>query len=247
MPTIYLSPSTQEFNTYVNGGTEEQYMNLVADAMEPYLRSSGIQFTRNTPEMTAASSIRQSNEGNYDAHIALHSNAAPTEAEPGSVQGLEVYYYPTSVEGKRLAEIMADTLRDIYPNPSLVKIVPSTYLGEVRLTKAPSILIEYAYHDNEMDANWIKDNINKIAAYTVLGITRFFDIPFVAPMEPQSGLVTLTSGNLNIREKPSLDAPIINQVPNGDFLTVLGEWQDWYVVQYNGQDGYAYAKYITLQ
>ena len=57
MPTIYLSPSTQEFNPYVNGGNEEYYMNLIADAMEPYLVASGIQFVRNTPDMTAASSI----------------------------------------------------------------------------------------------------------------------------------------------------------------------------------------------
>ena len=35
MPFIYLSPSTQEFNQYVTGGNEEQYMNLSADAMEP--------------------------------------------------------------------------------------------------------------------------------------------------------------------------------------------------------------------
>ena len=61
MPIIYLSPSTQEGNLYITGGTEEQYMNLVADAMEPILRSSGIQFQHNTPEMTAASSIRQAN------------------------------------------------------------------------------------------------------------------------------------------------------------------------------------------
>ena len=64
MPSIYLSPSTQEFNPYIIGGTEEYYMNLIADAMEPYLYATGIDFTRNTPEMTAASSIRASNAGN---------------------------------------------------------------------------------------------------------------------------------------------------------------------------------------
>lgn len=37
MPIIYLSPSTQEFNPYYGGGNEEYYMNLIADAMEPYL------------------------------------------------------------------------------------------------------------------------------------------------------------------------------------------------------------------
>ena len=49
MPIIYLSPSTQENNYYVNGGTEEQYMNLLADKMVPYLNASGIRYTRNTP------------------------------------------------------------------------------------------------------------------------------------------------------------------------------------------------------
>ena len=60
MPIIYLSPSTQENNMYVTGGSEEQWMNRLADAMVPYLDASGIQYTRNTPDMTAVSSIRAS-------------------------------------------------------------------------------------------------------------------------------------------------------------------------------------------
>ena len=35
MPIIYLSPSTQENNLYVNGGTEEEWMNRLADALVP--------------------------------------------------------------------------------------------------------------------------------------------------------------------------------------------------------------------
>ena len=55
MPKIYLSPSTQEYNPYVTGaGSEEYFMNLLADAMEPILLLNGIQFSRNTPDMTAA-------------------------------------------------------------------------------------------------------------------------------------------------------------------------------------------------
>ena len=45
MPNVFLSPSTQEWNPYVNGGNEEFYMNQIADRMEPYLRSSGISYT----------------------------------------------------------------------------------------------------------------------------------------------------------------------------------------------------------
>ena len=69
MPTLYLSPSTQENNYYVNGGTEEQYMNLLADKMVPFLDASGIRYTRNTPSMTAASSIAASNAGIYDLSL----------------------------------------------------------------------------------------------------------------------------------------------------------------------------------
>ena len=44
MPIIYLSPSTQDWNPYVNGGTEEEWMNLLADKMVPMLDASGIRY-----------------------------------------------------------------------------------------------------------------------------------------------------------------------------------------------------------
>ena len=131
MPTIYLSPSTQEFNNYVDGsGSEEYYMNLIADAMIPYLDASGIGYVRNTKDMTAASSIAASNSGNYDFHLALHSNAAG-EANSGKVRGTEVYYYPRSNNGQRAAEIIANNMKLIYPLPELVRTVPTETLGEV--------------------------------------------------------------------------------------------------------------------
>lgn len=75
MPSVFLSPSTQEWNPYINGGNEEEYMNLIADAMEPYLRSSGISYVRNDPCRNVTGAIADSNAGNFDVHLALHSNA----------------------------------------------------------------------------------------------------------------------------------------------------------------------------
>lgn len=245
MPRIYLSPSTQEYNEFVNGGSEEYYMNLIADAMEPYLISSGITFTRNTPDMTAASSIVQSNMGNYDLHLALHSNAAPM-GQSGQYQGTDVYYYPTSIRGREAAEIIANNLKAIYPYPNLVKTVSSTTIGEVRKTKAPSVLIEFAYHDNVEDANWIKSNINAIARNVVLSLTEYFGIPFVEPQTPQAGMVDVRWGYLNIRSEPNTYSPILATAYQGEPLTVLGKTGDWYVVNYNGIVGYANSNYIDL-
>lgn len=180
MPSIYLSPSTQEFNSYVTGGTEEQYMNLVADAMIPYLTASGISVTRNDPNEPLSAAIAASNAGDYDLHLALHSNASPPSLS-GQLMGPDVYYYRTSERGRAAATIIANNLKWIYPDPSLVNIVPTTSLAEVRRVKAPAVLVEIAYHDNYSDAEWIKNNIELIAYNLSVSVADFLDVPFVEP------------------------------------------------------------------
>ena len=244
MPTIYLSPSTQEFNPYNGGGNEEYYMNLVADAMEPYLVASGIQFVRNTPEMTAASSIAASNRGVFDLHLALHSNA--TGSGDGSVRGSEVYYNPQNSQSKRFADIAAKNLKLIYPIPQNVRTVPTSSLGEVVRTKAPGVLMEIAYHDNAQDAQWIRDNIELIAANIVLSLTEFFGIPFNTPVPITVGNVATNGGNLNVRTRPSTDAFIVGRIPNGAEITIYARVPGWALVGYNGIVGYASDRYINF-
>ncbi len=246
MPTIFLSPSAQQFNPYVIGGNEELYMNLLADAMEPYLRATGIQYVRNNPDETLSQIIAQSNAGNYDLHVALHSNAAP-ESIAGQLRGTDVYYYTPSVNGRRAAEIMADNFKNIALDPNLVRAVPTTRLAELRQTKAPAVLIEVAYHDNETEANWIVDNLQVIARNLVQSIAKYFGIPFIEAQPVRRGAVDTEGSGLNIRNKPSLQAHVLTTVPDKAELLVFGEWQGWYVVNYNGVVGYAAARYIDLQ
>ena len=75
MPNVFLSPSTQEWNKYATEGNEEQYMNLLADLMEPYLLSSGISFTRNDPARNVNGAKHDSNNCRHTVHLALHTNA----------------------------------------------------------------------------------------------------------------------------------------------------------------------------
>ncbi len=245
MPKIYLSPSTQEGNMYVIGGSEEYYTNLIADAMIPYLLSNGIQYTRNTPEMTAASSIAASNRGNYDLHLAIHSNAAP-EGQYGTYRGVDVYYSPISRNGRRAAEIFARNLKSIYPIPAKVRAISTTSIGEVTQTRAPAVFLELGYHDNVQDANWVSSNIESIARNLVLSLTEYFGIPFVEPMTPRRGVVNLTSGTLNLRARPSRNSRIIARIPNQSPLTVNGQWQEWYVVNYQGQVGYVASQFVNI-
>ena len=244
MPIIYLSPSTQEGNLYVTGsGSEEYNMNRLADAMEPYLRANTIRFTRNTPEMTAGSSIRQANQGDYDFYLALHSNGAPPERY-GQVRGVIAFYYPSSTNGRRAAEIFVENLKRIYPLPNLVTARSTTSLGEVRDSRAPAVLLELGYHDNISDARWVEENTDAIARNLVQSLTDYFDLPFIEPITPYDATVAVQSGNLNLRTKPSLTAPVAAQLPNGTVVRVYGVWQGWAAVGYGDLAGYVDLRYL---
>lgn len=246
MPYLFLSPSTQEFNPYVTTQNEEYWMNLLADRMEPYLLASGIGFTRNDPDQNAAAAIRQSNAGTYDFHLALHSNAAPPE-KSGQIRGVDFYYYPSSTDGLRMAEILTEEIRKIYPLPELVQPRPTTLIGEVRRTRAPSVLAELGYHDNPEDAQWIEDNLDRIAQALVRGVCEYFGVPFIEPSPVQKGIVTVSWGSLNIRDLPDLNAAVLASAPGGAELTVYGVSGNWYSVSYRGIVGYASTAFVVLQ
>lgn len=245
MPKVFLSPSTQEWNQYATEGNEELYMNLLADRMEPYLRSCGISFVRNDPVRNVTGAIADSNAGSYDVHLALHSNAAP-ENLAGRLRGIDIYFAPKSSYSETLANIIANNLKSIYPLPDKVRAVPTYSLGEVLRTKAVAVLCELGYHDNYADEAWLKNNLEAIAKNITNSLCDYFGIPFVNAGAVRWGTVTTDGGNLNIRSYPSLAGKIIGSMPDGATVMINGETNGWYVVSYNGINGYSSNDYITL-
>lgn len=220
-------------------------MNRLADAMEPILTASGIQFVRNTPDMTAASSIRQSNQGNYDLHLALHSNASG-EGHEGTQRGIIAFYYPGSYWGMMAAEFLSDSLKAIYPLPNLVRIEPTTTIGEVRRVRAPAVLLELGFHDNKADADWIVTHIHEMAEAIVLGLTEYFGIPFFLASRPQPGEVHIDTGSLRVRERPDPSAPVIANLYDGTAVTVLNEYDGWYLIQFGDTMGYVDGRFLVV-
>lgn len=247
MPNIYLSPSTQEYNPYITGsGSEEYWMNRIADAMEPYLRANTIRFTRNTPEMTAASSIAQAARGSYDFYLALHSNASGDGSSEGRQRGIIAFYYPTSTNGRRAADIFVTNLKEIYPLPQLVTARATTALGEVRQPKMPSVLLEIGYHDNTADARWIEENVQSIAENLSRSLTEYFALPFIYPTTPRTGTVITEESALNVRAYPSMSGQVVGSVPREAQLTVYGQYDSWYSMAYGNLAGYVRSEYIRV-
>lgn len=245
MPKVFLSPSTQEWNKYATEGNEELYMNLLADRMEPYLRSSGIVFVRNDPDRNVQGAIKDSNAGYYDVHLALHTNAGP-EQFAGKLRGVDIYFAPNSIDSERLANIIANNMKSIYPLPDKVRAVPTYSLGEVLQTKAVAVLCELGYHDNFADEAWLKNNLELIAKNLVRSLCDYFGIPFVLPSAIQFGMVTTDGSNLNIRNYPSMEGEIIGKIPDNAAVLINGEVNGWYVISYDNIVGYVNSDYILI-
>ncbi len=246
MPVLYISP-LQSDEEYLGGGNDRYYMNQIADAMEPLLRTNGIRFTRSEPGMMLGQTIRESNSGYYDLHLALRSNASP-ENLAGRLMGADVFYYSYGARGKHAAEMLAETYKKIYPDPVLVKAVPTNRMPEVTKTNAPAVLVETAYHDNERDVMWLKRNIPAIAVNLVEGITRTFTLPFIGkPQLVLRGKVDIPEESMNIYLQPNPNAQVALRAPNGSPVAIWGLWQNWYVVNYKGNVGYAAAQEILLE
>ena len=181
----------------------------------------------------------------YDVHLALHTNAAP-EQLAGKLRGIDVYFAPNRDDSERLANIMANNLRYIYPLPDKVRALPTSTLGEVLRTRAVSVLAELGYHDNYADEAWLKNNLESIARNIVTSLCDYFGIPFVPAGAVRTGTVTTDGSNLNIRSYPDLSGKIIGSMPDGAAVTINGETNGWYVVSYNGTIGYSSSRFITI-
>lgn len=246
MPIIFLSPSTQEWNEYVTQGNNEQLvMNRLADAMEPYLRSNGIQYIRNDPDRNVGGAIADSNAGNFDVHLALHSNAAP-ESYAGKLRGIDIYYSPYSESSERLATIIANNLEDVYPLTGKSNPRPTTSLGEVTQTRATAVLCEFGYHDNIEDERWLRENLDSIARNIVMSLTDYFGLPFLEYTKPFAGKVSTGGSVLNLRNYPSLYGAILTQIPNGTNLTLMGITGEWYVTSFRGYTGYVNSAFVSV-
>jgi uncharacterized protein YgiM (DUF1202 family) len=59
--------------------------------------------------------------------------------------------------------------------------------------------------------------------------------------------VTTDSSNLNIRKGPGTDQPIVGKAAHNSTVTLLSKTNDqwWLVKTDNGEEGYAYAEYLS--
>lgn len=182
MVDVYLSPSNQENNLGLGGyGTEEQRMNLVADVVEYELQRHGLTTARNTPDMTLAQIVNQSNSLSPKAHVAIHSNAS----NDGTARGSQVYVHKLGGKSAQLGRSINKYVSAYTPTTDFGVIQSAPLfngqgLYEPRRTKGAATLVETVFHDNPADAQYVIDNTYELGVALSKGILEYFKRPYRA-------------------------------------------------------------------
>ncbi|MGG0281407.1 N-acetylmuramoyl-L-alanine amidase [Bacillus pacificus] len=176
----------------------------VKDAVATKLRSLGHTVYDDTDEVGTTQSqnlnniIRNSNSHAVDLVISFHLNASD-----GNGQGVEVLYYD---QKDLAAKISAQLAKDIGWRDRGAK--QRTDLAVLNGTKAPAILIELGFIDNESDmAKW---NVDKIANSIVFALTGQTGEGATDMLKVKTGGVAFS--NLQALAQAMVDAGIDGQI-----------------------------------
>ena len=108
------------------------------------------------------------------------------------------------------------------------------------------------YIDGEASSGEIKDNLwniyNRIDPDFRAG-DLIMNINVAAMAAGARARVTTESSNLNIRKGPGTDQPIVGKAEHNGMVTLISKTNDqwWLVKTDQGEEGYAYAQYLTVE
>ena len=83
-------------------------------------------------------------------------------------------------------------------------------------------------------------------AVTLMILISTFSITALAEGNLVYGIGFVKATSLNLRQQPSTDSPILATAYSGECVVILGQENGWYRVNYNLQEGYMSADYLTV-
>lgn len=169
---VFLSPSNQTENVWIDGSNEEAEAVRLADAVERILRSRGVDVMRRDELRPFNAIVGQSRTAaaiaaGVDLYIPIHSNASAKHnatgtciffqdgAAPGTVAVSERYAKALAAQ---IDGICGKRTRPLYVDWAL------TEQRQVTARGIPSVYLEYIFHDQPDEVSWYRAHEAEMAA-----------------------------------------------------------------------------------
>lgn len=170
---------------------EHEFCLDMAKRIGVHLRRCGVAVVETRPDGAAVSLAERCAVANkihgLSLFVSLHSNAAGGSGW-SSARGWSAYVYGAGGEREQAAKAILARVRETGTAVRSSPIVYAPSLYVLKHTVAPAVLVEHAFHTNQVDVENLKDAAWRasVAEVEAQGITDYLGIPWEAetPQEP---------------------------------------------------------------
>ncbi len=94
----------------------------------------------------------------------------------------------------------------------------------------------------------MKKSLSIILTLIVIITIMFVPVKsYGATLTSQAGIVNVSSGKLNVRQRASVNSAVVKTLSDNSFITLISRSDDWFYVEYaDGKYGYCHKNYIKL-
>lgn len=170
---VYISPSEQENNKYAFGNySEEEVCHRIGNLVQLALNRCGISSKKAPYGQHMEDNISESNAYKPDIHLCIHTNAAN-----GTAHGCVVFVSKLDEAHLKYAQPVYNALHALVGGTDYG--VRSAAFAEIKQTDATCVYCECEFHDNAARAEWIVNNMGKIAEAITQGICAGAGVEYI--------------------------------------------------------------------
>lgn len=230
MSKVYIAPGHGGADPgAIGNGFKEKDLNLtIGKYCAEYLKAQGV-----TVKMSRTKDIdpglnnraREANAWGADLVCEIHINA-------GGGDGAEVYYSIVGGKSKTMAQNIEAEIKKIGQNSRGIKTKKNAqgkdFLGIIRMTKAPAVLVECAFIDNKKDIAIIdtKAEQKKMGEAIAKGILKTLGVE-EKENTAEEFKVKVTANALNVRSGPGTNYEINTVIRDKGIYTITETSGSW--------------------
>ena len=152
-----------------NGLREAEVNKTISTTLVSYLKSYGYNVTLYQQTNSVNDVWRFENKGDYDLVISVHCNSFNSTSH-----GHEVLYYPTSSQGKKLAQsIQTSLVKTVGLRDRGVK--PRSNICVLKRTRSIAVLVETAFISNPNEAKLLREKPDAFARAIAIGVKNYLN------------------------------------------------------------------------
>lgn len=172
---IYISPSSQNANTYATGNTnEKEQCHKIAKYCAAFLKKNGFD-VKCTYSDDMYKRVKESNDFGAELHVAIHTNATAKHNVTG---GTQVLLFSLEGERKKAGQAVLKRLAPLTPGESAERLVAKPDFYECRAAKGLTVYCECEFHDTKKGSEYIIKNVKSIGEAIAKGICDYYGVDF---------------------------------------------------------------------